>query len=84
MNEVRAIQQWEYLETIVKTRGFGPPVLIVHEVNGQTALRDAGKKGREFLIFYEFANELGKEGWEMCGVIGSTEVFRAFFRRSLT
>ena len=76
------MQKWEYLEVVV---GFmGEKSMAAERVNDQTT-RNLKKGDKEYPKFYKLANELGEQGWEMCGIAGSDSRrdFVAYFRRPL-
>lgn len=79
------MQKWEYLEVEVAKRNFasGP---MAERVNDRPNLRAVGEKKMDYPRFYQFANELGEQGWEMCGIAGSDDrnFFVAYFRRPST
>jgi hypothetical protein len=67
------MQKWEYLEVEVERP-------YAHAVNNQRLEWDRqGKKP----LFLQYANELGTQGWEMCGIAGSDSrtYFIVYFRR---
>jgi hypothetical protein len=80
------MQKWEYVEVTVRTMGGFTPEWEAEQLNGEYMYLDAVKKGGGHPPFRRIANELGGQGWEMCGTVVSDGRDRSvvYFRRPLT
>lgn len=79
------MQKWEYLEITVRASGGFTPEWEAEMLNHEYVYLAVKKVGRH-PPFRRIANELGGEGWEMCGTAVSDGRDRSvvYFRRPLT